>query len=67
MVIEWMIFPVLGAVCYAVLKVSESVIRRRFHAGLRNFDHIYKDLVDEWAVYDNAGDQPVLVEEGRTI
>ena len=47
--------------------VSESVIRRRFHAGLRNFEHIYKDLVDEWAVYDNAGDQPVLVEEGRTI
>ena len=47
--------------------VSESVIRRRFHAGLRNFEHISKDLVDEWAVYDNAGDQPVLVEEGRTI
>ena len=45
----------------------ESLIRRRFHAGLRNFEHIYKDLVDEWAVYDNAGDQPVLVKEGRTI
>lgn len=45
--------------------VPESVIRRRFHAGLRNFEHIYKGLVDEWAVYDNSGDQPVLVEEGR--
>ncbi len=45
--------------------VPESIIRRRFHAGLRNFEYIYKDLVDEWAVYDNSGDQPVLVEEGR--
>ena len=45
--------------------VPEPVIRRRFHAGLRNFEHIYKGLVDEWAVYDNSGDQPVLVEEGR--
>ena len=45
--------------------VPEPVIRRRFRAGLRNFEHIYKDLVDEWAVYDNSGNQPVLVEEGR--
>ncbi len=45
--------------------VPEPVIRRRFRSGLRNFEHIYKDLVDEWAVYDNSGNQPVLVEEGR--
>ena len=45
--------------------VSEPVIRRRFHAGLSNFEHIYKGLVDEWAMYDNSGDQPILVEEGR--
>ena len=45
--------------------VPEPVIRRRFHAGLHNFEHIYKSLVDKWAVYENSGDQPVLVEEGR--
>ena len=45
--------------------VPEPVIRRRFHAGLRNFEHIYKGLVDKWAVYDNSGYEPVLVEEGR--
>ena len=45
--------------------VPESVIRRRFHAGLRNFERVYKGLVDEWAVYDNSGYQPVFVEEGR--
>ena len=46
--------------------VPESVIRRRFHAGLRNFEYIYKGLVDKWAVYDNSGDEPVLLEEGRS-
>ena len=46
--------------------VPEPVIRRRFHAGLRNFEHLYKGLVDRWAVYDNSGDEPVLLEEGRS-
>ena len=30
--------------------VPEDVIRRRFHAGWYNFEHIYRDLVDEWEV-----------------
>ena len=25
---------------------------------------LYKDLVDEWALYDNAGEEPVLINEG---
>ena len=45
--------------------VPEPVIRRRFHAGLRNFEHIYKGLVDKWVVYDNSGNEPELLEEGR--
>ena len=43
--------------------VPKPVILRRFHAGWRNFESIYKDLVDEWAVYDNSGVVPVLLEE----
>ena len=43
--------------------VPEPVIRRRFHSGWRNFEHIYRDLVDAWAVYDNSGEVPVLVAE----
>ena len=43
--------------------VPELVIRRRFHAGWRNFEAIYRDLVDEWTVYDNSGDIPVLLAE----
>ena len=45
--------------------VPELVIRRRFHSGLRNFERVYKGLVDEWAVYDNSGGEPILIEEGR--
>ena len=43
--------------------VAEPVIRRRFHAGWRNFEHTYRDLVDAWAAYDNSGPVPVLVAE----
>ena len=41
--------------------VPQPVIRRRFHAGWRNFQSIYRDLVDAWAVYDSSGDTPVLL------
>jgi predicted ABC-type ATPase len=44
--------------------VPEDVIRRRFHAGLRNFRQVYPPLVDEWVLYDNSGDEPVRLEEG---
>ena len=43
--------------------VPEEVIRRRFHAGWGNFDQIFKNIVDDWAVYDNSGDTPLLVDE----
>jgi predicted ABC-type ATPase len=41
--------------------IPEPVIRRRFAAGLRNLDR-YKAVVDGWAVYDNAGSEPMLVD-----
>lgn len=44
--------------------VPDAVIRRRFHAGWRNFDQVYRGLVDEWALYDNSGDEPKLLAEG---
>ena len=43
--------------------VPEEIVRRRFHAGLRNFESIYRDLVDDWAIYDNKGNVPILLEE----
>lgn len=45
--------------------IPENVIRRRFDAGLRNFETVYKPEVDTWALYDNAGDEPVLLAWGE--
>ena len=43
--------------------VPEAVIRRRFNSGWRNFENIYRDLADEWVLYDNSGVQPLLLAE----
>ena len=45
--------------------VAEPVIRRRFDAGWRNFQSVYRHLVDDWVIYDNSGDTPVLLSEGH--
>lgn len=42
--------------------VPAEVIRRRFAAGLKNFEHDYALRVDSWVRYDNSGDEPVLLE-----
>jgi len=44
--------------------VPEETIRRRFASGLLNLKEIYKSIVDEWVVYDNSANIPILVEEG---
>ena len=41
--------------------VPALTIRRRFHAGLRNFEQIYRDIVDDWLLFDNRGDSPILL------
>jgi predicted ABC-type ATPase len=45
--------------------INENVIRRRFAAGYENFLDHYKGAVDEWALYDNTGDEPVLIDWGE--
>ncbi len=42
--------------------IPETVIRRRFVAGLDNFEQLYAPRVDAWALYDNSGEQPVLLD-----
>ncbi len=41
--------------------IPEDVIKRRFSKGLANLP-AYKELVDEWFVYDNTGNDPLLME-----
>ncbi|MBP7230450.1 MAG: zeta toxin family protein [Syntrophaceae bacterium] len=45
--------------------LPEATIRRRFTSGLRNYEEIYKTIVDEWALYDNSFTTPILIEEGE--
>jgi predicted ABC-type ATPase len=45
--------------------IPAAVIRRRFAAGLRNFEEAYKSVVDSWARYDNVGERPALLEWGE--
>lgn len=45
--------------------VPEAVIRRRFASGLGNFKRIYRHLVDAWAMYDNSGNKPKLLDWGE--
>ncbi len=43
--------------------VPENVIIRRFHRGWTNFQKHYKHMVDDWVVFDNSGDIPLILEE----
>jgi predicted ABC-type ATPase len=38
--------------------VPESVIRRRYEEGLRNFFVRYRSIVDEWQIFDNTQSPP---------
>lgn len=42
--------------------IPQDVIRRRYDAGRRNLEAIYKPLVDDWSIYDSSSSPPVLVE-----
>lgn len=44
--------------------VPKSMIVRRFSKGWHNFENVYRDLVDDWKLYDNSGSIPVLLAEG---
>ena len=68
-----LIFLSLPDVDTAIARVAERVrqgghdipipvIRRRFEAGLRNFETVFKPLVDEWLLIDNAGESPALID-----
>ena len=48
------------------LYVPVETIRRRYHAGLRNFFKLYRHLADTWYFYDNSGkEKPVLLSYGK--
>lgn len=42
--------------------VPRADVVRRFSRGWENFQRIYRPLADSWAVYDNSGGTPRLLE-----
>jgi predicted ABC-type ATPase len=44
--------------------VPEETTRRRYASGPRNYEGIYKPIVDEWMLYDHSFTTPNLIEEG---
>jgi predicted ABC-type ATPase len=60
---EMAIARVAARVAQGGHNVRSAVVRRRFESGLRNFEDIYKDLVDKWEWYDNSGNTPQLISE----
>ena len=53
-----------GRVAQGGHAVPADVVRRRFDKGMQLQREIYRDLVDSWALYDNSGSEPVLLESG---
>jgi predicted ABC-type ATPase len=47
--------------------IPEPVIRRRFDAGLQNFNNVYRPLVDGWVLYDNSDSPPRPIAQGGTL
>jgi len=45
--------------------VPETIVRRRFDAGLRNFKALYRGLVNSWVLYDNSGQTPQPLATGE--
>ena len=39
-------------------------VMRRFARGWVNFRTVYQSVADKWAVYDNSGETPILLERG---
>lgn len=46
--------------------VPRADVLRRFERGWEHFDRIYRPLADAWAVYDNSGESPKLLESVAT-
>jgi len=44
--------------------VPRTDVLRRFKRGWTNFLNVYQPLADHWAIYENSGSKPKLLERG---
>ena len=45
--------------------IPENDLRRRFVRSWQNFIRLYRPLADEWIVFDNSGDTPIVLGESK--
>ena len=45
--------------------VARRDVIRRYKRGLANFETVYRPMAESWAIYDNSGASPVLIEQQR--
>jgi predicted ABC-type ATPase len=62
--VELALARIRGRVAQGGHDVPEAVVRRRFDRGQKNFEQVYKPLVNSWIVYDNSGPAPRLLDSG---
>lgn len=44
--------------------IPRTDVLRRFQRSWENFKRLYQPIADAWMIYDNSGDNPVLIERG---
>ena len=54
-----------GKTTFARTYLAPLYQEMRFSRGLKMFNAHYKDAVDAWALYDNSGVEPKLIEWGE--
>lgn len=49
--------------------ISEKVVRRRFHKGIKNLFNLYKPILDSWMLFDNSGSlhHPIAKEKDNKV
>ncbi len=49
--------------------VSEKIVRRRFHKGIRHLFKLYRPLLDSWKLFDNSTEEPrlIAIEEHKKL
>ena len=63
--VEYAVERVSSRVAQGGHNIDEEVIRRRFHKGWSNFQDLYKNLVNTWALYDNSSSLPQQLDAGE--
>ncbi len=43
--------------------ITENVVRRRFHKGIKNFFQRYRHVMDSWILFDGAGRKPEKIAQ----